>query len=337
MGALGAGAHRKKGCPVKYLALLVCLPALTSPSQAARIIFAKGEVELQRDDDPFRRTGIGELLREGDLLRPGAVSEVRVLCDNGKVWLVPSGAANGLSNGCPSPLMDVLRGRGDGPQPGGGDPTVPYVITPRMTRLLDSRPTLRWNPVSGAKEYELTLFGPGGQQWPAKASAPPFDFPSSWKALAPGAHYVLRVSSDNGKSSDRDPGANLGFSLLTAEQAERVQEKEKAISKEAQPEYRDLARADLYIASALYEKAIPLLQDGTKKQTTKLVTLLVLGELYERTGLNALAGVTYKTAQPLAEGDPWAVDQVASGAARVASRLASPPTASFDPDSPIVP
>ena len=160
-----------------YAILLVT--ALTYPTLALasdyRLVEAQGPVQVRRRQQrnyQNARQGMG--LRLGDRLRTGDQAHARILCaDLDIIWPMYSNLTRGVAAGCPNREKFDLRGKIIGKQndnaPGGDDPNIPYIISPRRTAVLDSQLTLRWNPAPGATRYTVQLIGPN-MNWETEVS-----------------------------------------------------------------------------------------------------------------------------------------------------------------------
>ena len=141
-------------------------PAVTDPGFNILVV-AEGEIELKRSTwADYHATTFGTVLERGDLLKLARGAEAAILCDGLSLWQVPTGIPVGLSTGCPPPSDKILvRGSAGvaGTIRGANDPLIPYIISPRSTRLLNSTPTLRWND-SGATGYNVQMRG-GDLNW----------------------------------------------------------------------------------------------------------------------------------------------------------------------------
>jgi len=294
-------------------------PAPTSPPETKPglnlIIAADGEVLLKRDSwTEFHPTSFGAMLYRGDQLQPAADANVVVLCENLTTWTVPSGSPSGLNNGCPQVPEPALVSPGGliANTRGGTDPLIPYLISPRATKLLDPMPTLRWNAVPGASTYTLRI---SGIDWQEQTDATEFKYPGN-PALQPGTDYLLIIEADNGKSSKDEGLPGLGFSLLPEPEADRVRADATRIDELNLSEAaRGFALAQLYFGHHLYAEAIELLEESavTNDQVTNVYR--ALGELYQQVGLLMQAELRYLHAVESAE----AVGDVESATAAKAS------------------
>src|SRR5688572_13455644 len=138
--------------------LLGCSPPAPTSAPPTKpglnlLIAADGEVLLKRNSwSGFHPASFGAVLNRGDQLQPAVDAKVVVLCENLTTWTVPGGIPSGLNNGCPQVPEPALASAGGliANTRGGTDPLIPYIISPRSTKLLDPMPTLRWNAAHGA-------------------------------------------------------------------------------------------------------------------------------------------------------------------------------------------
>jgi hypothetical protein len=265
------------------------------------LVVAEGEVLLKRDGwSNYHPTAFGAAVYRGDQLRPAAGAKVVVLCDNLTAWTVPPGAPSGLTSGCPQPPEPALvHGESAiGDTRGGTDPLIPFIISPRATKLLNPTPTLRWNPVPGAKSYTVRL---SGVNWQDTVSATEVIYPGD-PPLQPGMTYLLIVEADNGKSSKEEGVAGLGFSLLPDEEARHVRaDAAKIAGLNLTDEAKAFALAQLYAGRGLYTEAIERLDKMAEAGIQAANIYRALGDLYRRIGLSLLAETRYSEAVTLAE------------------------------------
>ncbi|NER33815.1 MAG: hypothetical protein F6J93_07125 [Oscillatoria sp. SIO1A7] len=118
---------------------------------------------------------------------------------------------------------------------------------------------MRWNPVSGASGYRVTVEDDLGDIWWETETAGT-EISYNGKPLERGKNYILIVETDNGAASDEGlPG--LGFSLLNADDAHQVNAvanllKEGELTEEAEA----LQLAHLYTGYKLRAEAIATLE-----------------------------------------------------------------------------
>ncbi len=154
-----------------------CDPAASPPGErddpaypGFNLLFVlDGEVGLKRKNwSNFKPAFFGARLFRRDQVKMGKDAVAVVLCDNLTTWTPPPGAPSGLNNGCPSAPEPILTSPGGWffNTKGAHSPLIPYIIRPRGTRLLDGKPMLRWNPLPGARFYEVRING-GKRTWNA--------------------------------------------------------------------------------------------------------------------------------------------------------------------------
>lgn len=287
------------------------------------IIVADGEVGLKRNGwNDFHPIGFGTALYRGDQLRPSAGAKVIVLCDNLTAWTVPAGAPSGLNQGCPQSASPVLlRGKSaiSASRPSsssGSDPLIPYVISPRATKLLSPKPILRWNPVLGVTSYTVSI---RGLDWQETVSATEVVYPGT-PALEAGKVYLLIVEADNGRSSRDEGMPDLGFSLLHNEETERIRTDSATIAGINLPdEGKAFALAQLYGGYGLYAEAIEMLEKVADAGSQAANVYRSLGDFYWQIGLSRLAEDRYLQAVNLAEaaGDTEALAAAQTGLGEV--------------------
>ncbi|HEY9602007.1 MAG TPA: hypothetical protein V6C85_10380 [Allocoleopsis sp.] len=167
------------------------------------IIEVQGEVRLKRKEWlDYRKASIGAKLYPGDLLQPAPQARVIVQCADGKtIWSVPAGMISGATNGCPPQAVPLSRTRGDiAPLRNAINPLIPYIISPRRTKLLNALPMLRWNAVLGASRYTVSLIADEDVLWETQAEETEVVY-SGESPLESGVDYLLMVRANTGASS----------------------------------------------------------------------------------------------------------------------------------------
>lgn len=289
---------------------LATLVGFTTPAYAHRLIEADGVVELQRGNAPWRRVYTGTKLKDGDLLKPapGVKATVRCSNENSTLWSVIPGLLVGVRNGCGD--SKTINPRSLDHLPGGNDPNVPYIVSPRNTFLLNDKPTFRWNSVSEATKYLVRVERQDALVWQTEVRSNRNEVVyGGEQPLEPGVTYVVTVEADNGTSSLDDEGVKngeadkLGFVLLDTEEVQRVQE---AVQKTIQSNLTDtdeakaLALAILYQEKQLRVDAIQTLKPLVAQGNKTAFVYQMLGDIYADKGLNLLAEAWYEKAIALA-------------------------------------
>jgi hypothetical protein len=268
------------------------------------IIEAKGEVWLKREEwSDYRRITVGTKLYPGDLLQPAPQARVIVQCADGKtIWSVPAGVISGATNGCPPQAVPLSRNRGDiAPLRSEISPLIPYIISPRRTKLLNSLPMLRWNAVPGASHYAVSLIVDEGDVfWQTQIGETEVVY-SGESPLESGVNYLLMVEADTGTSSLEDDSPDLGFSLLNENEATVVRDAvEQLLNWDLADETKSIALANLYRIYDLKAEAIATLEVLVKQGSQIAAIYRTLGDLYLEVGLNPLASSHYLRATQLA-------------------------------------
>ncbi len=283
------------------------------------LVVADGDIQLKRDGwSDFHSTSFGVALYRGDQLSLAPGAKAIVLCDNLAAWTVPSGAPSGLSNGCPQASEPILvRSAGNlGNTRGSTDPLIPYIISPRATKLLNPTPTLRWNSVPGAKSYMIRI---SGTDWQESVDTTEFVY-SGNPPLQFDQDYLLTVEADNGKSSKDEGMPGLGFSLLADEEAKRIRAEEATIHGLNLPgKANTFALAQIYAGHSLYAEAIEMLEELAKADNQAASVYRALGELYQQVGLLTLAESRHNLALKAAEtsGDVESIAEAQKGLGEV--------------------
>jgi hypothetical protein len=264
------------------------------------LIVNKGEVKVKKENwKAFQKASTGSLLRPNDYLQMGSNASAFLLCSNTKRWKPTAGKQFRVSEGCPrgtaSRPPNVARA-----QTRAGNEPISYVISPRNTELLNDRPLLKWNPVSGATRYQVQLQG-GGLDWQTETNQTQLLY-GGQEPLKSGVKYLLTVTTDKGVSSKQEVGANLMFGVMATEKAKVVKEEATNLKKQGlSPEAETLALAYLHEGNNLKAEAIALLQSLSQQKSQNRVVYSLLGDLLLQTGLNQQAQQAYQQALALAQ------------------------------------
>ena len=311
---------------LKPIILTTAILTFAIPANAVnpRIILAKGEVLLKRNGwSSYRQINVGARLYSKDLILAKQGTKVVILCPNQVTWEVPSGRIWGALSGCPK-KRNIARGDRLAPGIlGGANPNIPYIISPRRSLLLDSKPTLRWNGVPGAASYTVSLTGATGFTWEQQVSDTQITYTGE-PSLEPGIFYSLVIKAATGESSQDEKASGLGFMLLNVTDIEKVKTDIKQITKREladNDEAQALALASIYndyvLTSesakaynlnaedietySLSVKAIEVLEDLIQKNNKTPSVHRLLGDLYWHSGLQLLAEAQYIKVVELAD------------------------------------
>ncbi|EDX72245.1 hypothetical protein MC7420_8337 [Coleofasciculus chthonoplastes PCC 7420] len=287
--------------PVAIAVTLIQTTALRftaiSSTPDIELIQAEDEVILLRGDS---ETSIktGEVLQPGDILIPSSIVKIR--CPNGAKPLLPANVSSGVNSTChlsnrQDERLTIIRYR-----LGGSNPEIPYTLSPRMTYLLDERPTFHWNEVPGATSYTVKVLGPGGIIWwenPAKVTSTELKYPNDAPFLTQGVQFLLTVTTDQNRSSLEDDGSGgcFGFEILPENKRKEVRKRVVDINNSSlTDENKALALAGVYSTEYLITDAIKELRQLEGAKTPFVYSRL--GKLYAESGLNLLAEDYYSKA-----------------------------------------
>ncbi|MDJ0599144.1 MAG: tetratricopeptide repeat protein [Crocosphaera sp.] len=288
--------------------LSLLLPALVSPSWANPTVLnfiseIKGDVQLKRSQwNGYQKANMGDLLNPSDQLKLSAGASATVMCNNLRVWVVPSDKVSLVSEGCGASKRTETRPNGGSGPTRAPNETIPYIISPRNTDLLTNRPILRWNAVSGATHYKVRIQDAGlTLDWQTETSNTEIQYPGE-PPLQPDSYYLLIVETDQGESSEEEQGVDLSFTVLDTQKAQSVQTevaqlKQQKLSQEAE----GIALAYLYESYNLKAEAIELLEGLVKQGNQTVAIYQLLGDLYLQVGLSKQAKSPYLQALELAK------------------------------------
>lgn len=279
---------------LSLLLVTIAIPGSTRQTSLNILSEARGEVKLKRSGNrQYQRVYGGETLSPSDKLQLGRGSLARVLCNNLSPWILNSQGEFTVSSGCPAPGNPALSQSGVRSTTRASDnQTVPYVISPRNTIILEDKLTLRWQAVEGARSYQVEVKG-GGINWTTQVDQTEVIY-SGNEPLQPDTRYRVMITADNGKSTRYE--APVGFTVLNEQEVQRVkseisQLQQQPLSEEA----KALALAYLYRGNELNTAAIELLEGWVKKGTETTAVYELLGRNYQQVGLYRLARERFLT------------------------------------------
>lgn len=288
------------------------------------IVIRQGQVQLRyRGAGDFYPIADGTLARRGDEMIVDGSADMHILCGTGLEWHnVPRGQAIDVAGGCPLGDCVLCRQIADHGVPRAGlDPNIPYIITPRATSLLTQTPLLRWNPVAGANEYTVSIEGKDFN-WQVTTSEPTLRYEGT-PPLEAGEVYLLRVVADNGRASDEEGTARLGFVMLDATQAAAIEAELAAINAlDLTTDSAALYQAIVYAEHNLIAEAITLLAASERPPAGQRL----LGDLYFQIGLPLEAESAYVVGLGQ-EADPFTQAALQMGVGKVHATLRRDPEA----------
>jgi hypothetical protein len=236
------------------------------------------------------------VLFQGDILKLTGTSKVKVLCrGNLKLYEIAAGEHS----------VPCRVGRGVSSTAHYGDSIVadmrlpalqsfPQVVAPRMTRILDPHPTLRWTSMPGEPTYSVSVNSlSGGTIWHVEVKGKTeLVYPNDAPPLVAGDVYKLTVLA-GGDSSAEEGLPGLTFQLLAPRQARVVRLREASIQKLPLTEVQKQSLvADLYWDWGLRAEALARLRSLSGKWGGAAVTRS-LGDMYLELRLLSLAEEQY--------------------------------------------
>jgi hypothetical protein len=177
----------------------------------------------------------------------------------------------------------------------------PLLLSPREGKLLGS-PILEWGG-SNRLRYTVRLFNPQGKVWEQdNLPRAPLPYPASAPPLAPGVPYRWELEA-------RDFPVQQGlFTILPPAESASVRESLAALEPAALPGYPkntvSLMRAGLLFEQELYAEARQELLGAIAADPDEPSLHLLLGHVYERTGLRELAAEEFDEADFLSTRTP---------------------------------
>lgn len=298
--------------------LLCCGMYVTAVAQAGaenKIGEVRGRVMLKRAGwNNFVRAVVGMPVRNGDLLQPDRDASAKVVCANLHILDIKERSSR-VRCETADPVLRFKGGIISNPRTGPTVAMFPVLVSPRMTKLLDPHPLVRWLPMAGATKYRVSIMRGAAEFWAQEVSGvTELRYPESAPTLVPGVTYKAVITAKDRRSTEENL-PNLGFTVLNQEQSRAVREAERRVRALGLPEVSTkLLVADLYAAWgaelkkprddswALSAEAIELLEAASASQQEAAV-MRTLGDLYLSIGLTVLAEARYVRALKLTEAD----------------------------------
>ena len=314
------------GCFAFFFSLLKPAPVLANKLKVITVVQplyrqAFNSVQRRWEDDALLSRGT-RLNPEDRLIRKGR-GMASILCQSGAQNFKTSDYVT-VSSFCESqraaPVQAII---------GAQDPSLPYLLEPRISLVRGPTPTVRWNPVPGVRSYRLWLVRLRDRQllWGPVIDSSRINLPAHLNLMA-GESYQLVVEADNGTSSRLEPlSARLRFGVLPSAEAQQLEHDLAEIRSlrgpGVTPQSLVLLEASALEQRGLVAEAISLL-DQQERQNPSLEGQLQLGRLASLQGLNQLAQNHFRQANALASqgGDAEGGREAREGEQR-ADRLAA--------------
>lgn len=294
------------------IASLLALPNIASAHQ---ILELTGSASVKKSNwSEFRMMGVGTQLQAGDRIQASNGSNITVLCDDLTLWNVPSSGASDVASGCQDRSDLTMESEY---HQGGTNDSIPYLISPRNTLLMNNQFTISWNPVENATSYVVTVEGDDGLNWSEEVTGTETVY-NGEQPLEAGSYYLVTITADTGVSSTEDEGKNLGFILMSDNMIQDLETKKVKIENlNLSDEGKAIAVATFYQLNNLNSDAISTLEPLVETGTETALVYQMLGDLYTKTGLNSLAEQSYNQAIELA-GNPENLDVLTNAQAGLA-------------------
>ena len=174
----------------------------------------------------------------------------------------------------------------------------PVILAPRDSRVLPGALTFEWSG-SDRLKYRVRLLGPQGTvMWEqADLDRKPLAYPASAPALSPGVRYTWELET-------REHGVQrASFDVAQPADAARVKDAlaslTPASAKGYPPATLSLMRAGLLFQETLYADARRELVTAIAADPEEPTLHLLLGHIYDRTGLKGLAANEFDEAEAL--------------------------------------
>jgi hypothetical protein len=168
----------------------------------------------------------------------------------------------------------------------------PMILAPRDTRVLPGALTFEWAGSDRVK-YHVRLLGPQGVVWEqAELGRAPLAYPATGPALAPGSRYTWELTT-------KEHGVQrASCDVVPAADAARVKDALAVLATLA------LMRAGLLFQEALYADARQELVRAIGTSPEEATLHLLLGHVYDRTGLKQMAASEFDEAEALSAPRP---------------------------------
>ena len=181
-----------------------------------------------------------------------------------------------------------------------GSKKPPALLSPRNTKLMTETPNLQWMGMD-QQVGTVRVYGPEGLVWSAENIAlTQIKYPSTAAPLKPNVEYYWTLEK-KGFAPEK-----ASFKIVAADEAKAVQQRLSSLQQNMGASATTLAiiKANFLMSNELFYDARELLLDRVKSDPDEPTLHFLLGELYDKTGLKALAGEEYGEAEFLRKGRP---------------------------------
>jgi hypothetical protein len=275
------------------LLLSLSLPVSANGEGFHFVTGVQGNVQVQRQGQKKQRAFFSYRLKTTDQILLGKGGKAMILCQNARVVALNQAGTFEVAKICKVTGRSVLKPLNQDridtrPLM---DLTIPYIISPRNTAVIEAQPLLRWNPVTGSKKYQVTVTGPE-VNWETTVSETQVKYGGSSMPLKPGIRYRVTVTAENGESSQKN--GVTGFSRLEDELVQQVQADIMTVQQQdLSEEAKVLAIAHIERSNNLNAGAIDRLEQWLSQGNRSAAVYQLLGDLYWQVGLPGLARERY--------------------------------------------
>jgi len=205
-------------------------PMPEQTKQISLLVSLDAPAFIKRDGwKDYQPVGFGAIIYPTDLLKTDG--EIKLLCADRQT--VKTFTKIGR-NPCPLSTSNRVLNYGEmffiSGSRGAPPSTIPYILYPRNTTILETRPVLRWNDTKSSN-YTVEIWQGSDIVWQQdNVSTSEFTYPATAPELQPGKDYLLVVQdNDTGESSNADPNKGLGFQVVNLQQRTELENEQKTI------------------------------------------------------------------------------------------------------------
>lgn len=176
------------------------------------------------------------------------------------------------------------------------------LVEPYGSVQLDDRPTIRWQPISGVKSYQVRIVPAGSQpMWFRTVEATQLLYPAEEQSLRPGAVYTVVVQAVDSASSTEVRQDSNTLIRPVEEQIERINSAVLQLKSQGLSADDEALRLELLFRGfRLQQESIALLESRVKSGSKNPDIFRVLGDIYLEEGYPKQARSHYQSALKLA-------------------------------------
>ena len=271
------------------------------------IVAVRGKVDVQRPGwSEYLPVRLGMSLGKDVLLRLDDGSSITIACADLRIMEVVLPGHSGIPCPVELPTLYWKHDVVDHPRASSSRSGTPQIISPRMTKLLDPNPIIRWAAVPNATSYRVRV-EPGASWSSVVEGKTELQYPGAAPRLLADKAYIVVVAVEKpdrlrGFTSE-ETGTDLGFAILSTKVGEGIRETEKRIQiLPISAASKHFLVAALYASSGLRAEAIAAL-DLVSDERLGPRALSMEADLYSEIGLFDIAARRYLAAFDAAAGD----------------------------------